>query len=239
MPTRTVSTVSTVRALRYGGSTLRYGLYGRKYLLATMPTTVPTTMPTTRTVSTVSTVRTLRYGGSTLQYGLYGTKYLLLLYGTVSKTPISWYPGTSWWRYLGSTTRYELASLQLHVLNNTLPSSPDRACVAAQGHHRPRGSFSAVCAAQRQQKPWDFALPAARRHRRAIPQRRGVPSSCGDPAAAAARARQCKTSPSRLPRLSRTPRTRLGCWQPSSRQRPRMASPASTRRTPGSTHRQI
>ena len=33
MPTRTVSTVSTVRTLRYGGSTLQYGLYGTKYLL--------------------------------------------------------------------------------------------------------------------------------------------------------------------------------------------------------------
>jgi hypothetical protein len=193
-PTRTVSTVSTVRTLRYGGNTLQYGLYGTKYLLATMPTTVPTTMPTTMPTTTVL---------GTSKYELYGSQALRVL---------------------------------THI---ALPSSPQSACVAAQGHHRPRGSFSAVCAAQRQQKPWDFALPAARRHRRAIPQRRGVPSSCGDPAAAAARARQCKTSPSRLPRLSRTPRTRLGCWQPSSRQRPRTASPASTRRTPGSTHRQI
>ena len=108
MPTRTVSTVSTVRTRRYGGSTLRYGLYGTKYLLATMPTTVPTTMPTTRTVSTVSTVRTLRYGGSTLRYGLYGTKYLLVLYGAVSKTPISlvpWYQACASW--YEATTRYE------------------------------------------------------------------------------------------------------------------------------------
>ena len=85
MPTRTVSTVSTVRTLRYGGITLQYGLYGTKYLLATMPTTVPTTMPS-RTVSTVSTVRTLRYGGSTLQYGLYGTKYLLATMPTTVPT---------------------------------------------------------------------------------------------------------------------------------------------------------
>ena len=89
MPTsRTVSTVSTVRTQRYGGSTLRYGLYGTKYLLATMPTTVPTTMPTTRTVSTVSTVRTLRYGGSTLRYGLYGTKYLLATMPTTVPTAV-------------------------------------------------------------------------------------------------------------------------------------------------------
>ena len=53
MPSRTVSTVSTVRTLRYGGNTLQYGLYGTKYLLATMPTTVPTTMPTTMPTTTV------------------------------------------------------------------------------------------------------------------------------------------------------------------------------------------
>ena len=69
--------------------------------------------------------------------------------------------------------------------------------MAAQRRLRPRGSFRAVCAAQRQQKPWDSALPAARRHPTDISQRRDVPSSCGDPAAAAARARQRKTNPSR------------------------------------------
>ena len=197
---------------------------------------MPTTMPT-RTVSTVSTVRTLRYGGSTLQYGLYGTKYLLLLYGTVSKTPIRILPPSA--TYLVTVVALQALHVLTHRIAVESRSRPQSACVAAQGRHRPRGSFRAVCAAQRQQKPWDSALPAARRHPRDIPQRRDVPSSCGDPAAAAARARQCKTSPSRLPRLSRTPRTRLGCWQPSRRQRPRTASPASTRRTPGSTHRQI
>ena len=148
MPTtRTVSTVSTVRTLRYGGSTLQYGLYGTKYLLATMPTTVPTTMPgPTRTVSTVSTVRTLRYGGSTLQYGLYGAKYLLLLYGTVSSGPITCYPitmlpGTSWYEAL------QALQVLTHRFAVESRSRPQSACVAAQGHHRPRGSFSAVCAA--------------------------------------------------------------------------------------------
>ena len=139
--------MSTVRTLRYGGSTLRYGLYGRKYLLATMPTTVPTTMPTTRTVSTVvSTVRTLRYGGSTLQYGLYGTKYLLLLYGTVSSGPITCYPITMlpWYQLVRGSTSSSGSNTSLC---RRVQIAPQSAFVAAQGHHRPRGSFSAVCAA--------------------------------------------------------------------------------------------
>ena len=193
-PTRTVSTVSTVRTLRYGGNTLQYGLYGTKYLLATMPTTVPTTMPTTMPTTTVL---------GTSKYELYGSQALRVL---------------------------------THI---ALPSSPDRACVAAQGHHRPRGQLRRRLRRAKTAKTVGFRASAGATPPQSRTQRRGVPRSCGDPAAAAARARQCKTSPSRLPRLSRTPRTRLGCWQPSSRQRPRTASPASTRRTPGSTHRQI
>ena len=132
MPTsRTVSTVSTVRTQRYGGSTLRYGLYGTKYLLATMPTTVPTTMPgPTRTVSTVSTVRTLRYGGSTLQYGLYGAKYLLLLYGTVSSGPITCYPITMlpWYALVRGSTSSSGSNTSLCRRVQIAPTKRLRGC---------------------------------------------------------------------------------------------------------------
>ena len=127
-----MSTVSTVRTRRYGGSTLRYGLYGRKYLLATMPTqaTVPTTMPTTRTVSTVSTVRTLWYGGSTLQYGLYGTKYLLLLYGTVSSGPITCYPITMlpWYQLVRGSTSSSGSNTSLCRRVQIAPTKRLRGC---------------------------------------------------------------------------------------------------------------
>ena len=152
MPSRTVSTVSTVRTRRYGGSTLRYGLYGTKYLLATMPTTVPTTMP--GPTSTLLLVRCLRC----LLYGLYGTEGVLystdstvrstFYYSTVRSlvdqlhaTQLPCYHGTSWYEAL------QALQVLTHRFAVESRSRPQSACVAAQGHHRPRGSFSAVRAA--------------------------------------------------------------------------------------------
>ena len=66
IPTRTVSTVSTVRTRRYGGSTLRYGLYGTKYLLLLYGTVSSVFLSGSLVRSTLS---------GTLQYGLYGTEY--------------------------------------------------------------------------------------------------------------------------------------------------------------------